>query len=128
MKKTFLLCLFLCLATSAFAYSPRLWMGTYYLSGGNSFWFGGGYQGEVIIQPQGDNFNVVWRVGYSQTQVGIGILHGDNLSVAFTDLNRAGTFWGVAVFQIVGEGTLEGRWTTFDGLFQRSETLLWKGF
>ncbi len=128
MKKYCLLFALLFCAGNCFAFYPRLWMGTYALNGVNNNWGYVSYQGEVTIQPQGENFSVVWRVGSRQTQVGVGILTGDVLSIAFTDLNASSGFWGVASFRLVADGELEGTWTTIDGLVQSPEYLVWKGF
>lgn len=122
MKKFMLL--FLACAATGFAY-PRLWCGTYQLSGGNTKWSGGAYQGEVTIQPQGENFRVVWQIGSSQKQVGIGILYRDVFSVAYVDALSGA--WGVASYKLVADGELEGRWTFSDGTNQKPEYLIWKG-
>jgi hypothetical protein len=126
MKKYALLFFCLFCTLSAFAY-PRLWMGTYACSGANSWWGGGAYQGEVYIQPQGENFSVIWRVGFRQTQVGVGILYGDILSVAYTDCNNP-LNWGVVTFRVVGDGELQGFWCTHDSYTQKPEYLVWKGY
>jgi hypothetical protein len=129
MKKMFLLCL-LCVASgfcavNSYAYPP-LRIGTYQLSGGNSKWDGGGYQGEVTIYPQGENYRVVWRIGSSQSQAGVGILYNDILSVAYCDSSN--TAWGVVSFRLVADGELQGRWTGFNGTSQKPEYLVWKGY
>ncbi len=115
---------FIFCATVAFAY-PRLWTGTYALSGGNSKWGSSAYQGEVTIQPQGENFQVVWKIGAKQSQVGIGILYNGILSVSYTDSSSGD--WGVASFRLVSDGELEGRWTSYSGTSQKPEYLVWKG-
>jgi hypothetical protein len=124
MKKLFLLCLVCVL--SSFSY-PKLWTGTYELSGGNGTYAGTGYRGEVTIQPQGDNYRVVWRIGSSQSQVGVGILDHDILSVAYCDSANNGA-WGVAAFRLVSDGELEGRWASFKGTTQQPEYLIWKSY
>ena len=123
MKKMFLLCLLL--AASGFAY-PSLWPGTYALSGGNSKYGGSGYHGEVTIYPQGDNYRVVWRIGSSQTQVGVGILYEDIFSVAYCDATK--NLWGVVSFRLIRDGELEGRWASFNGTTQQPEYLIWKSY
>ncbi len=123
MKKLFLLCLVCVL--SSFSY-PRLWTGTYQLSGGNTKYGSSGYHGEVTIQPQGDNYRVVWRIGSSQTQVGVGILDRDILSVAYCDSSN--NAWGVVSFRLIADGELEGRWASFQGTSQQPEYLIWKSY
>lgn len=120
----FLVAFMLC-TISCFAY-PTLWTGTYQLSGGNSKWEGSAYQGTVSIQPQGENYSVIWRVGNSQTQYGIGILYNGILSVAYVD--SATRAWGVVSYRLVSNGELEGRWTTSDGTTQKPEYLVWIGY
>ncbi|MES2273594.1 MAG: hypothetical protein V4487_05345 [Chlamydiota bacterium] len=131
MKKTLLsfICLFFALFSTAHAYSPYSYLlrsGTYQLSGGNTKWNGGAYQGEVVIQPQGENYSVVWFIGSSQAQIGVGILENDILSVAFQDLSNATV--GVVSFRIVADGELEGKWTSLDGYSQKPEYLVWKSY
>ena len=123
MKKMFLLFAFMGLVSGAYAWTLKT--GTYDLSGGNNTWGGGGYLGEVVIAPQGDNYSIIWRIGTKQAQVGIGILQDDVLSVAFTDLSN-NTFWGVASYRVRPFGDLEGRWSSYDGQTHKSENLTWK--
>ncbi len=115
-------CLFFVLVSTAYAGSLRT--GTYQLSGGNSKWAGSAYQGDVIIKQQGENYSVTWRIGARQNQVGIGILYNSTLSVAYLDTTN--NAWGVATYRIVGDGELDGRWTTFEGVSQKPEYLIWK--
>ena len=122
MKKMFFLIAML-LVSSTYAWTLKT--GTYDLSGGNSSWSGTGYHGEVIIAPQGDNYSVIWRVGSKQTQVGVGILQDDILSVAFTDLSNP-SFWGVASYRVGPWGELEGRWTSYTDVSHKPEHLVWK--
>jgi hypothetical protein len=119
-KGMFLAMLFL--VTGAYAWTLRT--GTYEASGGSSYG-SGVYYGEVVIAPQGDNYSVIWRTGAGQTQVGIGILQDDVLSIGFTDLNNS-RFWGVASYRVRPFGELEGRWTASDGQTQKIEYLVWK--
>ena len=124
MKKTILL-MFVFLAMASGVHAWTLKTGTYHLSGGNSEWGGSGYQGEVVIAPQGDNYSVTWYVGSKQTQAGVGILQDDILSVAFVDFSNP-NFWGVASYRIGPWGELEGRWTSHEGRTQKPEHLIWK--
>lgn len=125
MKKMFLLMAALLLISSAHAWNLKT--GTYALSGGNSSWGGGTYQGEVVIAPQGENYSVIWRIGNRQAQIGIGILQDDVLSVAFTDVSNP-AFWGVASFHVKAFGEIEGRWTGYDGTSTKPEYLVWKSY
>ncbi len=122
-KMFFLMTLFLSLTSGA--YGRTLKTGTYDLSGGNGGWSTAGYHGEVVIAPQGDNYKVIWRVGTKQTQVGVGILQDDILSVAFTDIANP-SFWGVASYRVNAWGELEGKWSSYDGAVNKPEHLLWK--
>lgn len=115
--------LFLSFASGAYAWTLKT--GTYDLSGGNGNWGGTGYHGEVVIAPQGDNYSVIWRVGSKQTQVGIGILQDDILSIAFTDLSNP-SFWGVAAYRVGPWGELEGKWSSYDAVTYKPEHLIWK--
>ena len=122
MKKLFLLCLLF--AASGFAHNIRV--GIYDLTGGNSKWGGSSYRGEVAIYPQGENFRVEWRIGSSQSQVGVGIVEGDVLSVAYCD--SVSGAWGVVSFKVVGYGELHGRWAGFESTAQKPEYLVWKAY
>jgi hypothetical protein len=126
MKKTaFLLVIFLALTSGGYAWTLKT--GTYDLSGGNNNWGNSGYHGEVVIAPQGENYSVIWRIGSKQTQIGVGVLQGDVLSVAFTDVANP-SFWGVASYRVNAWGELEGKWTSYDGLTSKPEHLLWKNY
>lgn len=124
-KGFFLIAMFLSLASSAHAWTLKT--GTYALSGGNSNWSGSGYQGELTITPQGDNYSVIWRIGNRQAQIGIGILQDDVLSVAFIDAANP-SFWGVASYRVKAFGELEGKWSAFDGTTNKPEYLVWKSY
>ena len=114
---------FLTLTSSA--YSWTLKTGTYDLSGGNNNWGNAGYHGEVVIAPQGDHYSVIWRIGSKQSQVGVGVLQDNILSVAFTDIANP-SFWGVASYRIGIWGDLEGTWTSYNGAEAKPEHLIWK--
>ncbi len=116
--------MFLTLTSGAYAWTLKT--GTYDLSGGNSSW-GSGYEGEVVIAPQGDNYSVIWRIGSRQAQIGVGILRDDIFSVAFVDASNP-SFWGVASYRVNVWGDLEGRWTESDGTISKSEILTWKNY
>ena len=124
MKKLLLLCLLF--AANGFAYVSQIWPGVYQLSGANSAWSDHSYQGEVVIEPQGENYRLTWFIGSHQAQVGVGILDGHILSVAFCDAKNGS--WGTVAFRVVGNGELEGRWATLNGTTQGLEYLVWKGY
>ena len=124
-KMGFLLVIFLTLASGAYAWTLKT--GTYDLSGGNNNWGNAGYHGEVVIAPQGENYSVIWRIGSKQTQIGVGILQDNVLSVAFTDIANP-SFWGVASYRVNAWGELEGTWTSYDGVISKPEHLLWKNY
>ena len=124
MKKRFGILAFLILISSAHAYFLRT--GTYQLSGGNSQYGAGSYQGEVVIAPYGDNYKVTWFIGNQQCQVGIGILQDDVLSVSFNDITK--NFWGIASYRVKFGGELEGKWASFDDKIQKPEYLVWKSY
>ncbi len=120
--KTILLCLFFAILNTAFAWGLKT--GTYDMYGVNAN--GSTYQGQVVITPQGDNYNVVWLVGNNQAQVGVGIFNSweDILSVAYTDITR--TQWGVVSYKVGSFGEIKGKWTTYEGTRQATETLTWR--
>jgi len=120
-----IICLFLALINTTFAWGLKT--GTYDLYGTNAGGYSA-YHGEVIITPQGDNYSVVWMIGNTQAQVGVGILNSweDILSVAYTDLNRSQ--WGVVSYKVGAWGELKGKWTTIQGTTQGNETLTWKSY
>lgn len=122
MKKS-LIVLFVSLITTAFPWSLKT--GTYNLTG-SSAESGRTYYGQVIIAPQGKNYQVIWKVGNSQAQIGVGIYRDweDVLSVAYLDLNSQ--VWGVASFKVGVYGELEGKWTTAEGTNQGTEYLTWQ--
>lgn len=125
MKKMFLV-LMLVLINGVFAWTLKT--GTYDLSGGNDGWGNVAYHGEVVIAPAGDNtYSVVWFIDSQQTQVGVGILQDDILSVAFSDLSN-NTFWGVASYRVGPWGELEGKWASYNGQGEKAEHLVWKNY
>lgn len=111
---------------ASFAHAYQLRSGTYQMSGGNGGWLDSSYHGEVIIQPQGDNYSLRWKIGMSQSQVGVGILHRDILSVAYLD--QATGIFGVASYRLITDGELEGIWSSFNGTSQKPEYLVWKSY
>ena len=122
--KTLFLCLFLGAFTSAFGWGLKT--GTYEMQGYNPS--GGVYRGEVIIAPQGENYSVIWRIGSSQAQTGIGVYRDwDNvLSVAFADLSTG--YWGVISYKVDFWGILDGKWASATGTSQGTEVLKWVNY
>lgn len=127
MKRLLSLMVFLALSFANGAFAWTLKTGTYDLSGGNNNWGVNGYHGQVIIAPQGNNYSVIWRIDGRQTQVGVGILQEDILSVAFTDFSNNG-FWGVASYRVRPFGELEGVWTSYSDVIQKPEHLVWQSY
>ena len=82
------------------------------------------YYGEVIISPQGSNYNLQWKIGRNQAQTGVGIVSDNILSVAYQD--NSGRDLGVVAFQIIDEGHLQGKWASMSAKTQGQETLQWK--
>lgn len=80
--------------------APPVVAGAYSLVGRNLN--GSSYTGRVAVTATGETYRVVWRVG-TQTFVGVGILTGDILSVAYNG--------GLAVYRFSPQG-IRGRWAT----------------
>ncbi|MEM8628661.1 MAG: hypothetical protein AAGF04_01090 [Chlamydiota bacterium] len=109
----FLAMLFLGSSLSAFSFFERSYPdieGSYLLVG-KSKRSASSYRGIVEINRVGDNYSLIWKIGTSTTQAGIGIFQGDILSVAFYDLNDP-EFTGVASFRLTDEGNFEGPWAS----------------
>ena len=98
--------------------------GTYELRGSNDSSGHLDYRGEVVILPQGDNYALMWKIGRSQTQVGVGILHKNILSVSYIDTSRGAA--GVMSFQVVSEDELDGKWAGLNDTIYGREYLVWK--
>lgn len=123
MKKLLTLAIFLLCGN---AYALQLKAGTYELVGSNNTSGDVHYRGEVTITPQGNNYGLKWNIGSSQTQVGVGILHNDVLSVAYFD--SSGNAFGVVSFHLISNTELEGKWSPMFGTSFGREHLLWKGY
>ncbi len=124
MKKSLALLTGVMLFCCSYAYSATaLRTGTYALYGTNPD-STSHYQGEVTISPQGSNYHLVWTIGRSQAQTGVGILSGNILSVAYAD--NSGRDFGAVSFEIAADGHLEGRWSSMNGTTCGHESLTWK--
>jgi hypothetical protein len=66
------------------------------------------YRGTMTITARGDVYDVTWKVGEEQ-YLGVGLAHGDALSIAFTGGNR--TWFGVVIYRQIEDDRLEGKWT-----------------
>lgn len=118
---TAMVCLF---CTQAYA-NYYLKTGTYELLGSNSESRVVNYQGEVIITRRGSNYELLWLIGRQQVQVGVGILYGDVLSVAFQGNSYADI--GVASFRLISHNEMEGTWARIGSGGQGCEYLSWIG-
>lgn len=98
--------------------------GTYELRGSNTPSGHLDYRGEVTIVPQGENYALIWKIGRSQTQVGVGILHKNILSVSYVDTSRGVS--GVMSFQLLSDDELEGKWAGLNDTIYGREYLIWK--
>jgi len=111
--------------TCSFALSARDLTGTYDLVGTNSRTGNVAYTGQVIIEPFGHNYRVIWMIGSSQVQGGIGVLNDDEtvLSVAYSDTSSGDK--GVVSFDILSCIELEGKWASMNDSSYGRERLLW---
>jgi hypothetical protein len=117
MKRT-ILALMLVLAVFSLSTAAVNIEGAYNCKGTNP---GGGsaYQGSVVITRDGAVYNVVWTVG-SGVYMGVGLLQGEQFSVAYTDPQK--TMVGLVVYKVAG-GTLTGVWAVHGGSQTGTETL-----
>lgn len=128
MKKLFLICCLFLLSTKAQAenifHTYPLKTGTYELRGSNSPSGNLDYSGEVVINKQGNNYALCWKIDGEDSQVGVGILHKNILSVSYIDTiqNRV----GVMSFVITSEEELEGKWAGLLDKYYGREYLVWK--
>jgi len=124
MKKC--ICALTCVVLFAFSsvFSRDL-TGTYDLVGSNSRGGRVAYRGQVIIEPFGQNYRVIWMIGSNQVQAGIGILDQDELtlSVAYSDMNSNDV--GVVSFGVVNDFELEGKWATMNSYSYGWENIIW---
>lgn len=79
--------------------------GSYHAEGENPD--GGEYEADVTITQQGDVYVVEWSTDGEVFSAGVGILKNDTLSVGFAF--ESGAF-GVVVYEVQDDGSLEGEW------------------
>lgn len=91
--------------------------GQYQLKGANPGG-SGQYTGKAAIVATGETYQVRWRIGGVEHQ-GTGILVKDVFSVVY---QAAGSAPGIAVYQVQGDGSLKGRWTSLNGTGLGGET------
>jgi len=84
------------------------------------------YSGTVEIRHRVANvYDLMWRIGGSQEQSGVGIFHDGVLSVGYYD-ESGGTLQDVgAVSFVVRGGVLEGEWSSLQGGTTGAEKLQW---
>jgi hypothetical protein len=81
------------------------------------------YKGTVSIRREGDLYRLQWRIGQSQSQIGVGLLDGRVLSVGYLD--RSGGDCGVVSYRLDGENRLRGDWISVGGRTPGHEILTW---
>lgn len=123
-KKMLMAIVFSC-ACAITSLSARDLTGTYDLVGTNSRTGVATYRGQVIIEPFGYNYRVIWMVGSNQIQGGIGVLNQDEtvLSVAYSDTSRGEV--GVVSYDILSSIELEGKWASMNAQSYGRENLIW---
>ena len=68
------------------------------------------YDGKIVMQREGTNYRVTWFIGPVQSQMGIGILENNVLSIGYMDLS--GQDFGVVSLKVVNNKNLKGKWTS----------------
>ncbi|MDX2103073.1 MAG: hypothetical protein EAZ99_16410 [Alphaproteobacteria bacterium] len=68
--------------------------------------------GTVAVRRQDQRFEVVWQIG-TDAYAGIGLMVGDQLSVAIID--RTGSTLFIAVYRPTGQGDWQGAWAGTPG-------------
>ena len=97
--------------------------GTYSLEGYNAGSYTANYFGTVKIERQGDVYKLQWSIG-GQEQRGVGILEDSILSVGYMDVTQGQTRdMGVVSYRLVGEGKLEGKWSSISASHAGKEVL-----
>ena len=82
MKKTMLVFFISLMIISLSLLSAKDITGSYSIEGGVE---GSTYSGELFIEENGDVYEVSWELASGEVCVGIGILKGNYLAVAYTD-------------------------------------------
>lgn len=97
------------------SYHPSQVCGVYRVEGENPGSSERAYEGELEIREVGDVLLGHWIIGpHGQVLIGTGLLSGDSLAFAFNYLDPLrGAATGLVVYEVVGRGTLRGRWTGF---------------
>lgn len=70
----------------------------------------GAYSGAVEVVPTGDTARVVWTIA-GETHFGTGILYNRMFAVNFI----AGDWGGIALYELLSDGSLQGLWTEDGG-------------
>ena len=104
MKKTMLVFIITMLIFSLSFLSAEDITGTYSIEGGVE---GSTYSGEISIEKNGEVYDVYWWLNSGEVYMGIGILEGDYLAVAYSD--ESFTAFGVVLY-IVNGNNLSGFW------------------
>ena len=93
--------------------------GTYKITGATTPNGGAAYTGTVDIAPNGDTYNVKWKLESGASYAGVGIKHGDSLIVGWgADDKSAGT----VVYEVAG-AKLNGSWAQPGGAKLGTEML-----
>ncbi|KQC14710.1 MAG: hypothetical protein APR63_13590 [Desulfuromonas sp. SDB] len=72
---------------------------------------GNEYNSILYIEPYGENtYDLLWEDAEG-IQIGIGIVHGNSLTVAF--FSEDYKFWGVTHYKIDDQGNLQGEWSSY---------------
>lgn len=79
----------------------------------------GNYAGTLTMKKKGDVYEMQWSVGTNYS--GVGIQHGDILSVGWGTAGRSG--YGVVSYHIAADGSLTGQWATAKADGMGTETL-----
>jgi hypothetical protein len=90
---------------------PCLQCGIYTSAGSNPGTDKITYHGKVLISANGPTYQLIWKIGRSQVQMGIGIFQNQILSVSFYD--KSGRATGVVSYHLAAPGQLEGMWANF---------------
>lgn len=122
-----LICPFLPLqAAPAKIPQAQLKLGAYALEGSNPRSTEINYRGEVVIEQQGSNYKLSWKLDGGQTQYGVGILTDRILSVAYYQFYGSRQT-GVVSFYVKDNGDLEGAWAGAESGVSGKEWLTFKG-
>jgi hypothetical protein len=81
--------------------------GNYALSGRN--FDGSTYKGTVQITPNGSTCRIVWQTGNSKSE-GLCMLSGKTLAAFY----RLGSEYGLVIYELQPDGSLQGRWSVAD--------------